>query len=53
MAKGSRHSASGNRKTTHYPFKKRCGCKKRAKKELDGKYYCNRCWRKLLKETWQ
>ena len=34
---GSKHS--------YYPFKKRCqfpGCKKRAKYEIDGNYYCKK-----------
>jgi len=36
--------------SSHYPFKKRCsmvGCKKRAKYEYKGKYYCKLCWRDL------
>lgn len=44
MSKG--HGHAGNKKSSNSGFKKRCssmGCKKKAKYELDGKYYCKRC----------
>ena len=43
MSKGIRHTTSGNKKTSHYEFKKRCqviGCNKRAKYFIDNKYLC-------------
>jgi hypothetical protein len=49
MAKGIGHGKKkgGSKKTSHYRFKKRCSCGKRAKyyDEETKEYYCKICWR--------